>query len=445
MGHNKRMPAIYRTLKKYILSRGVIATLIMLNITAVVLSTYFPQKFLISIEKIVTWEEAHPFWRSRYEWYGFDHIFTTVWFGIILSLLFLALLMSTIEQFGNSRRKTFSIFSPGTDNIGIATGRDRVEEVVKSFGYSNIAEKEGAVKFVKNMWGHWGNFLLHAGITIVIASSFFIAMTQKRGKVNLVEGETFKPSAPWIVQENGLLASDFVLPFSIRLDKTTPVFWHNFRVRQIASDVTIIKDENDEAKRSIEVNTMGTYAGIGIYQTLDFGHAFFIELEDNDKNTHKMILELVHPESLELASYQDFILPGTDALLQTKYFVDAEKKSIEGLNPLLVVRFKEGDSISEQRPVTRGETVTVNGYRLSILDVRKWTGIIFVDITGMPGIFFGFFIIIAGAFVHYFMPAREIILYTQGDKLLLSWKATEFADLYTEELTQIKNKLISET
>ncbi|MBI5055211.1 MAG: cytochrome c biogenesis protein ResB [Nitrospirae bacterium] len=439
-----KMPAIYGTIKKYILSRGVVAALIILNITAVAMSTYFPQKFLLGIDKVVKWEEAHPFLRSRYEWYGLDHIFTTVWFGIILSLLFLALLVSTIEQFSGSRKKTFRITPSDSSSMSVSVSRSKAEELIKSFRYSKVTETEGAVKFIKNPWGHWGNFLLHAGITIVIASSFFIALTQQRGKVNLVEGETFKPDTPWIVQENGLLASDFVLPFSVRLDKTAPVFWDNFRVRQISSDITVIKDNNEASKQSLSVNTMGKYRGVSIYQTLDFGHAFFIELEDKENKIHKMILELIHPESLELASYQDFILPGTNSLLQTKYFADAVKKSIEGTNPLLVIRTKDGDNISEQSSLTRGETAYVSGYRVKVLDVRKWTGIIFVDITGMPGIFFGFFIIILGAFAHYFLPPREIILFTHGDKLSLSWKAVEFAELYSEELGQLKNKLALE-
>jgi len=57
----------------------------------------------------------------------------------------------------------------------------------------------------------------------------------------------------------------------------------------------------------------------------------------------------------------------------------------------------------------------------------------------MPGIFLGFFIIILGGGLTYFMPPREVYLRKEEDGFSISWKATRFENFYKEEYERIIN------
>jgi cytochrome c biogenesis protein len=430
------------TMKRFFLSRKTILTLIVLILGAIAAGYIFPQSFSTSPDEIEKWQEGHPFLALWAKTLGLHHVYSTSWFAILLFLFMVSLTISTVEQIKKSSKKTFGEgVGQGGNKTTTKVPPEELKKIIKNAGYMKVAEKDTLIRFVKYPWGYWGSALLHLGIMIVIGSSLLIVLTQKRGLLNLVEGETFVPGSPWFVEENGVLAGRFVTPEAVKLEKVNPEFWETDELKQLSTEVSFIDIQGGIKKNVLAVNQTIDYRGLRIYQSHSFGNAFFVEFGDGGGGKRGVILQLENPTARDKASYGNFNFEEMPYLVKAKYFADAEKKSMESANPLLVMRLVDKGTTLGELPLRIGEEGQIGSYTVKLVKGSKWAGLIFVDITGMEGIFFGFFIIIVGSGLTYFMTPREIYLKGEGDQTHLTWKASRFEDVYKGEFDIIKGAL----
>lgn len=420
--------------------------LIFLILGTVAASTIFPQKFLTSPENLKTWSLEHPFLALWYKGLGFDHPYTTPWFAVFLFLFLVSLALSSLEQLKFAWHRTRSVLPPQAGApLQLPGPASRVLGICARRGYLRIREHEGTIKRVKHPWGYWGNFLLHFGMVVVICASLILVLTQKRGLLSLREGEVFQPGNPWTYEESGLLAGKFVLPFAVRLDAVRLQFWQDFKPRTITSDVSFLAEHGGGQQHTVSVSAKLSHKGLLVYQYSNFGHSFVLEFTDAGGRRVEQIIELFHPEKPEEPRYKDFTLDWMPHLLQTKYYANADKKSFETDNPLLVLRLKKNNEIvGEQLSLTAGEVGTLGGYTVRLVRVVKWSEIIFNDIRGMSFIFFGFFIIVTGCCLHYFTPPRVLLLREEHGICLVEWHGTRFAECYDDERERLMAALVSE-
>lgn len=434
------------TVKAFFLSRKTVLVLFMLILGTVAASAFFPQKFLASPENLKAWGLEHPFLASWYRVLGFDHAFTTPWFAAFLLLFLISLVLSSIEQFTIAWNKTRSVFSPQQgEPLRVPGPARRVQEICAGRGYFRIREQGGRSKWVRHPWGYWGNFLLHFGMVVVICASLVLVLTEKRGLLSLREGEVFHPENPWTHEELGLAAGEFILPFSVRLDAVRLQFWQDFKPRTITSDVSFLTGDGDVRQHAVSVSDKLSHKGLLVYQYSNFGHAFALEFTDAAGRRVEQILELFHPDKPHEPRYRDFELDWMPYRLQTKYYADADRKSFDHGNPLLVLRLKKNNEIvGEQLSLKAGEAGTLGGYTVRLVRVCKWSEIIFNEVKGMPIIFVGFFIIIAGCCLHYFTPPRVLLLREERGTFEAEWHGTRFAECYDDEREQLLAALVAE-
>jgi cytochrome c biogenesis protein len=430
------------TIKRLFLSKRTILALILLIFIAIVIACIFPQRFSSSQAEIGKWQERHSAWIPWVETLGLHHVYSTPWFAIFLFLFMVSLTLSTFEQIKRASKKTFGEgVGQGGNEIAIRVPLEELKRVIKNSGYIKVAEKETLIRFVKHPWGYWGAVLLHLGIVIVIGSSLLIVLTQKRGLLHLVEGETFIPGSPWFVEENGVFAGSFVLPEAVKVEKVNPEFWETDDLKQLSTEVSFIDIREGVRKNVLAVNQTIHYRGLRIYQSQSFGSAFFVEIGDKEGGKKGVILQIENPVGRDRPSYGNFNFDGIPYLVKAKYFADADKQSMESANPLLVVRLVDKGTILGELPLRIGEEGRIGPCTVKLVKVSKWAGIIFVDITGMEGIFFGFFIIIVGSGLTYFMTPREICLKRESDQTHLTWKASRFEDIYRGEFDKMAGAL----
>jgi cytochrome c biogenesis protein len=369
-------------------------------------------------------------------------VYSTFWFAILLSLFMVSLTISTVEQIKRSSQKTFGEgVGQGGNKTTTKVPTEELKKIIKCAGYMKVAEKDTLIRFVKHPWGYWGSVLLHLGIVIAIGSSLLIVLTQKRGLLQLVEGETFIPGSPWFVEENGVFAGSFVLPEAVKLEKVKPEFWETDELKQLSTVISFIDNQGGIKKNVLAVNQTIHYGGLRIYQSQRFGNAFFVEFEDTGGGKKGVILQIESPDKRNKPSYGNFAFETVPYHVKAKYFEDAEKKTMESANPLLVMRLVDKGTILGELPLRTGEVGQVGPYTARLVAVKRWAGIIFVDITGIGGVFFGFFIIILGSGLTYFMTPRELYFVKDGDQTLVVWKASRFENLYRDEFDKIRGAL----
>jgi cytochrome c biogenesis protein len=428
-------------MKRFLRSRATILVLIGLLLLSFLVSVVVPQRFSIQETALQKWRIGHPLLTNATDLTGLDHVFTTAWFSIILAVFLLALCLSAIDQFNISRKKTFkSPQRPAQPAEAISITLGQIDKAVRKGGYLKVSAIDNARRFMKHPWGHWGNFLFHAGLVVVIGCSLVLVCMESRGKLRMEEGQRVSPGEPWSGQEHGIFAAPLRLPCDVGLDNLELQFYKTDELRQAGAHLRFFSRENVEDIK-IGVNEPIWYRGIKVYQTLDTGHNFYLEVTGPDGEARMQGLQFLLPTRRDMASYNEFRLDWLPYNLKGKYFADAAQETLSGGNPLLVLRMYDNETLLGELPLTVGASGMLGSYRVKLSRVARWAGVLFVDITCMAGVFTGFFIIVVGSVLNYFTPPREITAWSDNGSLLVEWKAGRFGRLFRTEYEAIMEEL----
>lgn len=433
-------------IKRALLSRSVVICLILASLLAIALAASIPQSFLASPEKMLAWQSDHPLLARWSELLGLHHVYTHPAFALVLAGVTISLLLSARNQIVASWQRTFSADPVQGDAESFIVRRTPEESVhiLASNGYVRVGvSAAGSLRMVRHPWGYWGNALLHLGMAVTIIASLFIALTRQQGVIQLAEGAIQHPGHPLLKEEHGLLAKPLVLPYALELDRISYRFRPDHSLQQVASTITFLSDDGKRETDTVEINRILFHKGIRLYQGGELGHAFFVGVSDPTGGERIFHLQIRHPEAPDKPSYNDFEnLLGDGSVVRAKYFVDAAGKSFYRVNPLLILRVDSRGRELGRLPLQVGGDGAIGPYRFRLIGFAPWSRLIMVNITGMPVIFFGFFIICLGGVLHYFTPPREaVVRRTAGGGSEVGWHAPRFAGLYRDELTILKKAL----
>ncbi|ABB30815.1 ResB protein required for cytochrome c biosynthesis-like protein [Geobacter metallireducens RCH3] len=423
-------------MKRFLLSRTTILALFALILGAIVLSYFVPQHMGVPSRALDKWRESHGPLLAAVDFLGLHHMFTTPWFATLLAFFLASLSLSTYQQYRLAKERTFRVGLPGEGWISLPETAMESAVILRKFGYVRIGNQGEVSRHVKHPWGYWGNFLLHVGIVLVVASSLVILVTQHRGLLNLERGETVYPGTPWAVEENGLFVGKFVLPAAVRLESHDPVFWDNGEIKLIESTVAFLYPDRPVERATLGINQPAWLGGVKIYQSHRFGSDFYAEFADRDGKKVVLILPLQIPPRLDEAGYGDFQFNVMPFQIKAKYYADAARKDMLSGNPLLVLRLYDGAALLGELPLRIGESGVLGNYHVRLLKAVPWNGLILVSMSGMPGIFFGFFIIVCGCSLNYFVVPREVWV-REGSQTAVSWRAARFAEFYRDEYDEL--------
>jgi cytochrome c biogenesis protein len=434
-----------KSLKERLLSRTATLSLIIVIVTAVLAATLIPQRFLATEAQMGEWRAANRGLLPLVDKLGLHHVYTTSWFAGFILLASLSLLLSASSQFRTAWRRTFAL-PAGRDQgaVRITGPVDRLAEALRKRGYLRMAGGK-RLRYVKHPWGYWGNVLLHVGMLITIAASLYIALTDQRGILYLTEGEVRAPGAPWESEAHGMLAGPLTVPEEVRLDRLDLQFNPDTTVDRVASELSFLSVTGAATKKIVAINSILFHQGLRIYQNSSYGDAFTVEFTDAAGNLHREKLRIPHPLRIDKAGYEEFELPWSPYGLSTKYYADAANTSMNSPNQLLVLRFMEKEREIARVTLKPGESGVLGDVKVRLVGVERWSSLIFVNVTGMPVIFFGFCIMVLGGFIHYCTPPREVLIDRSGDACFLSWKAARFGEFYRDEYQSIITAIDTES
>ncbi len=421
--------------KRLLLSRGTVLTLIALTAGLMVAASLVPQSFSTPADQMSAWTAAHPVVARVTAVLGLDRVYSHPVFLALILLALAALSLSAWEQLRAASRRTWPrAASIAGRSVEIPADLDTVATALRARGYLIVRRGPAERLLVRHPWGHWGNVLLHCGLAIVVGASAVIGATQQRAALHILEGETFHPGGPWFAEEKGLLARRLVLPFAVRLDHLEYRFWPTYGLESVTSTLTLLREDAPPSSVKVGINDLQRVDGIRIYQNVEIGHAFKLEVEGRGKRDVVTLL-VQHPPTPDVPGSNDFrgLLRGGE-LLRAKYFVNPDARSFETFNPLLVLRVEgsnEGPAEVRLRP---GAEAVAGAYRFRLARVTPWARLSFVNVAGIAGVFAGFLVIALGGILHYFTPPREAALFqTTTGATRLVWRAARFADFYTDE------------
>ena len=432
-------------IKRFFLSRTTTICLIASALSGVLLSTLIPQSFLSVSETMLEWRTSHPLLARLSELLGLHEIYTNPVFLLVLTGVTVSLFLSTCNQFVTAWRRTFHPQAETADGdcfTALLTAEECWRVLARS-GYFRRRRTPAGMSLVRHPWGYWGNALLHAGMVVTIGASLFIALTQQQAVVQLAEGVTQRPHDPLLLEEHGMLGQPLILPDALRLDQVSYGFRPDYSIRELTSTLSFLSGSDTIDTKTVEINRIVVHRGLRIYQGVEFGHAFFMEVSGPAKEPQVFQLQLQHPDTPEQPSYNDFPnLLGDGRLVRAKYLVDPDKKSFDHIHPLLTLRLDDPDKEVGRLPLQTGAAGTIGPYTFRLIAVAPWSRLILVRLTGIPIVFFGFFIICLGGTLYYFAPPHEVSLREAADgATLVCWRATRFAAFYADEPASLKKAL----
>lgn len=289
-----------------------------------------------------------------YEWLrylGFTNLYHSWWFVSLMGILFTNLVVCTYRRFPAFWKSLFyekknvsdSFLSNLKNNKEINCGitlreaEGRVAGILKRKRYkvSIHTEKGGTIIYAsKGILGRVGSQVAHLGIPIILIGTIIGSIFGYKDFKAIYEGATVS-----IPQGD----------FSIRVDK----FWidyypNDMGIKDFFSALTVLENQKEVLKKTIEVNDPLVYKGIWFYQSsygLSWDTIKRARFLVKERDTKKEIAEVI------VNWQEDYKISGTDLKVKVISFVadfaydpqrkEVYTKSLEHNNPALQVEIYE--------------------------------------------------------------------------------------------------------
>jgi cytochrome c biogenesis protein len=369
-----------------------------------------------------------------------DNVVGSGWFALLVALFWLSLLVSTVSQFKAARAQSRRLPKPALPAgcVRVAIALPAFDRLAKASGYRLAQSGDGVHRYVKNMVGYWGNFLLHVGIVTAVAFSLIYVLTQHRVLVRLVGQEITGLSAENVREMRGVWPLQDRLPNSVVLKTVQARFWQNDKLEYLSSELYFTdRPGNDPRRVDVALSDKSQFGPYIVYQANDFGMAFDLELVSQKGEVYRERLYLPYPNRRDAAGYGETELMGTDFLLKGKFYADAQRKTMQLNSPPLTVRLYRGKELQGEVAVTPGKNSQLGPFAVRLAHSDWWTDIMLDGTFGTAGIFAGFALILAGVLSSYCLVPRELIVREGEGALYLQHEVRRFALFYREEFEDI--------
>lgn len=328
---------------------------------------------------------------------GLTHLYSTIWFRLLLGLLCINLIVCSIQRLGGIYKRTFQLTPPSNlarvpqKNRQVIQGalaplQESVQEVLKQQGYRfTLSDQSDPWSFIgiKRRLGNWGSLITHLSFVVLVVGALLGSLLGFKGyfmegagnilPIQAIELSKGKVSETFSVRINS--AEDRLLPSGERDN------WY--------TDMSILVNGQEVARQTLSVNHPFNYKGITFYQANFANGARFTA----DMNGKKI------PVILRDQGQSYFQAPGTDL-----YLVIAMQQS-SSQKPGVLYQIYKGN---EEKPVqsgqlTSGQTIDVQGkYRLTFDGNAGFTGLQVKKDPGVAVIWLGCALLLGGLLLAFY-------------------------------------------
>ncbi len=347
---------------------------------------------------------------------GFNHMFSSFMFNLLLGLFALNLIVCTLERLPHAwsrfRGPAGSLIEKAPRNTRIkaeltiqGTMDDAVKKISRLLGRpaTEVAPDQAVLLSSRGRYGLLAPYVTHLSILIIVAGALVGVFMGFRGFIWLVQGS----------QSDHILSSDYQdtipLGFEVRCDEfIREVYEDSGMDKDYKSTLTVIKNGTPVTSKTIEVNHPLFMGSIGIYQQRWGRQVARFIVEDAQAGT---------TEELRIPLGEFWTLPEHDAI----YVPTDYRPQIEGmgrsLGPMISLdKFENGmfkESIKLFRDVPdfdrrEREGQAIYYFQFMGVDDEEWTGLEVVNDPGLPLIWIGFTLISLGICLSFVIIPRRI-------------------------------------
>jgi cytochrome c biogenesis protein len=361
---------------------------------------------------------------------GLNHVYSTWWFLSLLILFGTSLATCTFtRQFPalkTARRWNFyqqpRQFQKLALSAELETGSPTsLVPLLKKHGYK-IFQEDRALYARKGIVGKIGPIIVHAGMLIVLAGGIWGTLTGFMAQEMIASGDTFQVKN--IFEAGPLAAPQVPKDWGVRVNR----FWIDYtpkgEIDQFYSDLSVVDRGGQELDRqTIYVNKPLRYRGVTFYQT-DWGIAA-VRVQINNSPIFQLPMAQINTNGRGRI-WGTWIPTKTDLSAG----VSLVTRDLQGT---MVVYDTQGNLMSAVRP---GMAIQVNGVTLKILDLIGSTGLQIKADPGIPIVYAGFALLMAGVVMSY-VSHSQIWALQEGDRFYLGGKTNRAQVSFERELIEM--------
>lgn len=328
---------------------------------------------------------------------GFTHLYSSVWFRLLLGLLCINLIVCSLQRLSGIYKRTFKLKPPTAlsqvpQKVRLeikgesAQLRESVQEELKQNGYHvSMNDQPEAWSFIgiKRRLGNWGSLITHLSFVVLVLGALLGSLLGFKGYFMEGAGNTIP------IQRIEISKGEISETFSVRINSAEDRFLPSGERDNWYTDMSIIENGKEVARKTISVNDPFQYKGVTFYQASFANGASFTA----DMKGQKI------PVVLRDQGQSYFQAPGTEL-----YLVTALKKSSTQKVEVLYQIYKG----NEEKPVqtgqlAKGQTIDVQGtYQLTFNDLAGFTGLQVKKDPGVAVIWLGCGLLLAGLLLAFY-------------------------------------------
>lgn len=370
---------------------------------------------------------------------GLDHVYTTWWYVALLVVFGLSLTACTFQRqlpalkaaqrwkFFTQPRQ-FSSLALSTDLPGVSL--EAIAPLLQQKNYRLFHGDQGLYGR-KGLVGRIGPIVVHGGMLVVLVGAIWGAFTGFMAQEFVASGSNFTVKN---VFEAGIWSDrQRQKDWSVNVNR----FWIDYTeqgdIDQFYSDLSVIDPQGQElTRKTIFVNEPLIYDGITFYQTT-WGIAG-VQVQLNNSPVFQLPMAQLPTEEGSGKIWGSWIPIKPDL---------SEGVSIltRDLQGSVLVYDAQGELIGAVR---EGNQIAVNGLTLKLVKLIGSTGLQIKADPGVPIVYGGFALLMAGVVMSYFSHSQVWALQV-GDRLYVGGKTNRAQVTFERELTTILDQLAPAT
>ncbi len=367
---------------------------------------------------------------------GLDHVYRTWWFLALLILFGTSLTACTFTRqlptLKAARRWKFYEQPKQFQKLALSAEFDHASlnslpEILKKRKYQVFQEedKSNILYARKGLVGRIGPIVVHIGIVVTLLGSIFGAMTGFIAQEMVPSGETFQVKN---IIDAGPLAAKVPKDWSVHVNR----FWIDYTpsggIDQFYSAMSVLDAQGKEVDRkTIFVNQPLRYKGVTFYQT-DWGISA-VKVQIN--NSPIFQLPMAPLETNGKGRIWGTWIPTKPDLSEGAALL---ARDLQGMVLIYDATGKLTDT------VRTGMSTQVNGVTVKLLDVIGSTGLQIKADPGIPIVYAGFAILMAGVVMSYFSHSQVWAL-QKGDRLYVGGKTNRAQVAFEREVLEVLDLL----
>lgn len=368
---------------------------------------------------------------------GLNHVYSTWWFLSLLILFGTSLTACTFTRqipalkaarhwklYQQSRQFQKLVLSAELDT-GSPTS---LLPLLQKRGYKVFQENQ-ALYARKGIIGRIGPIIVHAGILIILAGGIWGTLTGFLAQEMVASGETFQVRN--ILESGPLAAPQIPKDWAVKVNRFWIDYTPNGEIDQFYSDLSVINEQGEELDRkTIYVNQPLRYRGVTFYQT-DWGIAG-VRVQINNSPIFQLPMAQLNTNGRGRL-WGTWIPTKTDL----SEGVSLIARDLQGT---MVVYDNQGNLVGAVRS---GMAIPINGVNLKILELVGSTGLQIKADPGVPIVYAGFALLMAGVVMSY-VSHSQIWALQEGERFYIGGKTNRAQVSFERELIAIVEELKSE-